>query len=50
MVGEFGNELDIEKEPIIVDGRVSRSNGMDNLRKQLQITADKIRVSVSIVF
>ena len=47
MVEEFRDELDIESEPIILDGRVFDSKGMDDLRKQLQITADKIRASKS---
>ena len=45
MVEEFADELDIESEPIILDGRVSDSEGMGDLRKQLQISADKIRAS-----
>ena len=45
MVEEFGEDLDIGSEPIIVDGRVPHSNEMDDLRKQLQITANKIRAS-----
>ena len=49
MVEEFGDELDIEDEPIIVDGRDPHSEGMDDLRKQLKITAGKIRVSMSVL-
>ena len=47
MIEEFGDELDIENEPMILDGRVCDSKGMHDLRKQLQITADKIRASKS---
>ena len=47
IVGEFGDELDIESEPIIVNGRVPYSKGMRNLRKQLEITANKIRASMT---
>ena len=49
MVEEFGDELDIASEPIIVDGRVPYSKGMDDLRKQLQITADNIRASMKVL-
>ena len=49
MVEEFGDVLDIENEPIILDGRVSQSEGMNDLRKQLQITAQRIRASISIL-
>ena len=49
MVEEFGDELDIASEPVIVDGRVPHSKEMNNLRKQLQITADNIRASMSVL-
>ena len=49
MVEEFGDKLVIESVPIIVDGRDPHSKGMDDLRNQLQITADKMRASMSVL-